>query len=654
MAAIAGIIHFDGAPVDPLDLQRMSQALQPFGRDGESIVRGDGYGLVVRKSHITPEDLLDQQPVKVRDRDMLIFEGRLDNRADLIRTLALDTRLARHLADSALAAKAWERWGKEACCKLIGYFTLAHWCFNDRRLTLVRSAPRGSALYVRRQGSGLYFASTPHALFALPQIPRMLNDSALADVLLGISSQGDTLFQGISQVLNAHWAVFGFGHERVQRYWEPDRPDQFKFKREEEAWEAFATLFDEVMRNHLRSIKPVGVTMSGGLDSAAVAGQAAKILAEAGKNLCGYIRIPIPGYSAPVKRLYYHDERPRVEVIAEMHQNLLPHYIHADEEFTLDNLRQQFPISYTVSSYYPTQVLGSKSLFRQAATDGTGVILHGTMGNFTFTYNGRTRLHDLGKSMRWFELTQELKALRRFNHGHGNITRELLSLLMSEKLKIRLRRYLKKIDNHEWRTNSAISSVLAERTGVIERYSETNKVIRNLGRQNSWQRRANQSMKTPYSSPTTTTLLAEFGLDYRDPSGDRRIIDFCLSLSDDYFFREGIPRRLARKGLKHLIPDVIAMDPTRGVQDVDWEMRLRRDSYSISQALKRFSKDSQIGDYLDLETMQRQWLLFLEKKTENNHTMRYCHQPFMGGLNVGLYYNWFENDTNHDFNYPSH
>ena len=81
MSAIAGIINFDKKPVDPGILERMRNILQPYGRDAQHIWKEPGAGLVRTLCRITPEDAMDQQPLKSPDGNLvLVFDGRIDNR----------------------------------------------------------------------------------------------------------------------------------------------------------------------------------------------------------------------------------------------------------------------------------------------------------------------------------------------------------------------------------------------------------------------------------------------------------------------------------------------------------------------------------------------------------------------------------------------
>jgi asparagine synthase (glutamine-hydrolysing) len=642
MSAIAGIIDFDGAPVARADLERMSRALEPFGRDREFLTTLAGAGLVTRLSHITPEDRLERQPIGLSGQDCLLFAGRLDNRTELLERLGITPADGRLLADGTLAARAWERWGRDCLTRLIGVFSLAHWQPGERRLTLARAAPRGGPLYVHRQGGRVWFASAPHALFALPQIPRALNEAALGDLLLMNSGAGETLYQGIELVQNAHWAQYRPGGGEARRYWAPDPAHRLSFKREEDAWEALKPLFETVVQAQLRSIHPVGIQMSGGLDSAAIAGQAARILAETGRRLPGYTRVPAPGTQLRPDGMFYNDERPRVAAIAAMHPNLDPCFVDAGEEPVLDGLRTYFAGSYAPFLISPTFLSGYQMLYRRAAVDGVRVLLTGGSGNLSFSYDGHARLGQLLRSGRWLTLVRELLALHRFRRGN---VRDLIQGQLLEPLALQLRQWgrCQGQPGPVLRNNyGVVAETFAQRSGALERMRVRHNTKARLQRLDSRGWRAALLTRTGLGG--ADELQAQHGLEMRQPGGDQRLVEFCLALPDVFYLKGGIERRLVRLGMAHLIPESIRLDPTRGRQDVDWALRMHQDTVAIGRSLNELSRHPAMGRYLDLEAMQTLWQRFEQvdwRDAPVSEVTRY-RRGLMGGLVVGQFVHWFE------------
>ena len=647
MSAIAGIIHFDGKPVARQDLERMGQALEPFGRDNQRIAMGRSSGFVVRMSHFTPEDRLDRQPLMLDNQEVLLFDGRLDNRRDLIQQLGLSVAESRVLADSSLAALAWRRWGRECLTELVGVFSLAHWSAAKNCLTLAGSAPYGKPLFVHRREGRLYVASAPHALFSLPQIPRALNEAALGDFLYFNGSSNQTLWQGIDVVNHSHWAEYRMNGSETRRYWAPDRRRRLRFKREEEGWEALQALFEEVVTSQLRSIHPVGMLMSGGLDSAALAGQAAVILSRSGNVLHGYTHIPAPEATVRADNMYYSNERFRVEQIARLHPNLRLRLVHAGDEPVFAARTAGFAAAYGPSMVASTGSSGLELIYRRATADGVKVLLNGGSGNGTVTYDGIARLRSLMRQGRWLALYRELTGLRRFRGKVEDIVRkELMDTPVVNALRwLRhpLRRREKATPPHSY----FINPLFAATSGASARLDASGGIGRMMSdwkKMDSWEQRAWGFSKNLGLSPLPDASLAMHGLDHRSPLADRRIVEFTLSLPDEYFLDQGIERRLVRMGLAHLIPESIRLDPTRGRQDADWAYRLSKDSEAVSRQLTELAGDPQVSSYLDVPAMQEVWKQFpnVAWETASASDELLCHHLMMGAMTVGGFVRWFE------------
>jgi asparagine synthase (glutamine-hydrolysing) len=326
-----------------------------------------------------------------------------------------------------------------------------------------------------------------------------------------------------------------------------------------------------------------------------------------------------------------------------MHPNLQTHFVQAGDEPVLAGLQQHFAIAQSTFTCSPTFTTGYQALYRQAAADGVRVMLTAASGNLSFSYDGHARLRELLFSGRWLTLFQELRATHRFQGVgvRGLIKRELMESLVPSGLRETMHR-LRNKGQQPWSHYSRVAGRFAERSGAKGRMLERNNIKLHWQHLNSWERRAALFSRTHLGGADAN--LAHYGLDLRDPSRDRRLVEFCLALPDEYYLKGGIERRLARLGLKHLIPESIRMDPSRGRQDVDWAYRMRKDSAAITQALDELSADPGMRDYLDLDAMRAQWKDFETfdwRHASLDDVIRY-KQGLMGGMAVGQFVRWFE------------
>ena len=275
MSGITGIWNLDGAPASEEILSSMSARLRHRGSDHDARRIDGAAGFACRHRWVTAEDQDERQPVDAPDSSaMLVFDGRLDNRAELINAL----RCPKELGDARLALAAYSAWGAEFAEHLNGDFAAAVFDRRDERLLLARDAIGVRPLYYFHTSRLIAFASEIKALLAHPAIAPRPDDEGVADFMLigarPLDHQDLTCFEGIASVVPAHLiGVTRHGLTR-RRYWDFDTSAQLRLRNDDEYVEAFRERFVEAVKRRTRSAYPVAISVSGGLDSSSVFCQA--------------------------------------------------------------------------------------------------------------------------------------------------------------------------------------------------------------------------------------------------------------------------------------------------------------------------------------------------------------------------------------------
>lgn len=273
MSGILGIAHFDGLAVDRLELARLSVAHRHRGPlEG---IRTDGAaGLACRLTRIAPESAAETQPVVDLNGAMIVFDGRLDNREELLGALEPDAAVSHQSPDSVLALAAYRSFGEDFPARLNGDFALGLYDPHHRQLLIARDAVGVRPLYYHGTPQLFLFASDIKTLLSHPAVETRPNDDALADFLFGrFAGQGpqeQTFFQNIVSVLPGHLVIASLDGIRTRRYWDFDPTRQLRFPRFEDYADAFKEHFERAVQRRLRSMAPVAVSVSGGLDSSAI------------------------------------------------------------------------------------------------------------------------------------------------------------------------------------------------------------------------------------------------------------------------------------------------------------------------------------------------------------------------------------------------
>jgi len=126
-----------------------------------------------------------------------------------------------------------------------------------------------------------------------------------------------------------------------------------------------------------------------------------------------------------------------------------------------------------------------------------------------------------------------------------------------------------------------------------------------------------------------------FGLEIRDPTLDRRVLEFCLGIPDDQYVRNGTDRYLIREAMAGLLPGEVLMNRKRGAQSMDVISRIRADVDKTRAALRRLDRSELAGEYLDLEKMRN--VLNRVQREYTPKTAQEAKTILLRGLMMGMF-----------------
>jgi len=280
MCGIAGIIRTDGRPVDGDVLGRMADSLAHRGPDEQGLWTGPRrtVGLAARRLAVI-DPAGSHQPMANEDGSVrAVFNGEIYNFRDLRHRLARAGHRFASAGDTEVLVHLYEDEGPAMLEHLDGMFALAVWDARRRRLLLARDRLGQKPLCWWHGRAGLVFASEPAALVACPQVPRRLDRRAVGPFLrFGYVPAPATGFEGVFKLPPAHALVFDAaeGHlDGPRRWWDIPRGPTASLRPAE--WrERTRAALDEAVRRRLVADVPLGVLLSGGVDSSIIAALAA-------------------------------------------------------------------------------------------------------------------------------------------------------------------------------------------------------------------------------------------------------------------------------------------------------------------------------------------------------------------------------------------
>ncbi len=273
MSGICGVVNLDGSPVERATLEAMAEAAKHRAPDGVRHHAEGPAGLSHLALDTTPEDSRERQPI-ADGKLALTADARVDNREELLRSL----RLPKSSTDAEIILASYRRWGEGCAERLVGDFAFCVWDSPRGRLFAARDAMAMRSLHYRAEGRRFLFGTEAKQVLAAPGVPRRVSEPAVGAYLSGCFGPLESSFyEGIEQLAPGHSLVADAGGVRVWRHWEPDEGVRIEYSSEDEYAEHFREVFTESVRARMRSAKPVGLFLSGGMDSGSVASVAGRM-----------------------------------------------------------------------------------------------------------------------------------------------------------------------------------------------------------------------------------------------------------------------------------------------------------------------------------------------------------------------------------------
>lgn len=294
MCGIAGIFNFNGEPVSPVFLRRMTDAIAHRGPDGEGFYTDSFIGLGHRRLAIIDLSPAGHQPMITEDRQFaLTYNGEVYNFQELRAELESLGYKFRSRTDTEVVLYAYVEWGAECVKRFNGMFAFAIWDRSRQELFLARDRYGIKPFYYSFIGNTFLFASEQKAIICHSDFQRSIDLEGLLEYFTFQNIFTDkTLFNGIRIFPAGCWARLPLGADtnrlRPIRYWDfhfrsPERPIS-----DEEYYEEFDRLFRQAVNRQLVSDVDVGAYLSGGIDSGSITAIAARQIPYIKTFTCGF------------------------------------------------------------------------------------------------------------------------------------------------------------------------------------------------------------------------------------------------------------------------------------------------------------------------------------------------------------------------------
>lgn len=466
----------------------------------------------------------------------IVFDGRLDNRDEVGRALSC----APCPPDPELALAAYAAWGNDTPAALLGDFAFALWDAPNGRLFCARDPFGQRPLFYAHHGGATAIGSEPQQVLAHPGVPRVVNEGAIAEYLTGApASISDTLWSGVIRLPPAHALVVSGSGARAVRYWDFDPEARLEYRDEREYAEHFRALFRQAIECRTRGAASVGVFLSGGLDSSAIAGAAEAHVRGGGGAPVRAFSVTFPGLSM--------DETPYIDAVVQKWR--LPSLRLAARAATLREMTQQIAQYDEVPTYPHGAVLDP---LRRRAAPEVDVLLTGYGGDDWFT---GSVLHtaDLLRAGRLVAAAVQFDHdVRRRGYPRAGLLRAVIAPLLPPAGRAMLRPLFgTRPPAYPW-----IRPEFAARVGLHERLRPP-VAVRSRTLVQTQMRAVANSAQQVIGDELEDRAAAAAGLDQRHPFNDRRLAEFGFALPESQRWAGGVTKVVMRRAVGDLLPDLV-------------------------------------------------------------------------------------------------
>jgi len=561
-------------------LERLSAQLR--GGEGTPRLWRDGdrnAGAASLAPNFVAEDAFDAQPL-VNDERVFVCQARIDNRDELLPQLGLDERTA----DSSLLAAAYDRWGEECVHKVIGDFSFAVWHRRDGHVFAAIDHTGMRRLFWARTTNGIAMSGQLRTLLAHPDVSNEPDVDALARLFAAGIDRTSTPFVDIRALAGGHRLWWRSGEFRVERWWNPDAQPTVWYRDEREYVDEARELFTRAVAAHTRSSAPISTTLSGGLDSGSVTATAARLLSS---RITAYTSVPEDGLQPSQRPNWEPDDRAYAAEVVAAYSNVDHRIVAPNGRSMLDVLPSVHERSRTPAKS-ATNLLWADRISSDAYAAGSRVLLVGANGNAAYSWRGAGTVWELARYGRLrAAMTQaNVEARVRGMHVARVIASDLRGAFRSK----------------FGRTSGASIAIpglqLIRRTLPPQTYA--NEYAERPGSRRFWR----SVIVTPKHTWWPESVV-QWGIEWRDPMTDRRLLERLLHYPQAAFRIEGRDRGLARAIAEGLLPDRIRLRRTYGAQVPEAPSLIAAHGTRYRHALETMRGSARCRELFDLDAIGR-------------------------------------------------
>lgn len=538
MSVQFGRWSFDGEPPEPDYLEKAAGMLAPYGPDGGGAYSAPGIDILYRAFHTTKESRREQQPLATPSGSVITWDGRLDNREELVE--ALGGALSAESTDLEIVAAAHDKWKTDCFARLIGDWAVSIWNPQDRSLILASDFVGTRHIYYVIENDKTSWCSVLDPLVYLAIKPFQFEREYAAGWLCFTPAVHLTPYSGLHSVCPSTFVRITPQSLTTQKFWGFDPYKKLAYRSDGEYEEHFRAAFTESVRRRLRSDAPVLAELSGGLDSSSIVSLADRLIEQ---RIAETPRLDTVSYFDDSEPCW--DERPYFSLVERLRSRQGLHIDFGPEDPLRQTPETNWPEPLPAACHFTK---GREEFQEFLAANKSRVLLSGIGGDEITGGNPNPlpELADLLRTLQIRKFASQLKiwAIHQkrpwFHIFTATVRSMLASGLGSVPMHSKPPKWLCPHFMRSYRTALAGYRHRASLFGPLPSFQERILTLEALRRQLG-----------------CSTSLREALCEVRYPFLDRGLLEFLFAIPPNQLIRPGQRRSLMRRSLTGVVPDEI-------------------------------------------------------------------------------------------------
>jgi asparagine synthase (glutamine-hydrolysing) len=552
MSAIFGIIH-KKKQIDPVIINRMSTALQHRGTDGIEVWQEARVAIGHCKLAMTAAEQQQQMPL-IKDNLILTADIRIDNRDFIIK----QTGAENGWSDIVLLWHAYLKWGEQCVQHLEGEYAFCIWNNSTQQCFIATDHIGFRSLYYYNSPDTFIFCSEQKGILAVKPPPYQFNEVSLMEYYFRQSDPSATYDADIFALCGGNTLSLKDNNIAIRKYWTPSG-GRYSFDKDEDWTDCLKELIFDAIKNRMVTDKPVGITLSGGLDSSALTCMLSELLARVNKPLYAFSSV-LPLNNNTDEQ----DERKYIDLIGKHCPNIIQTYVTAEEQGPFDDIISAFENDETFPNvfYYMDY-----AILNAARDKKIGMLFTGYGGDHWVSWRGNPVIHQMISKGR---IIDAWKLIKRFSKTEEQGL-----------LKIINREYITQTSWYKALKKEDITAPCLQDVFFNKHREQLN--FNSVKDITSFMCNKIRNGRTGIFPAMLAKRNERYGMQSAVPLFDKRVLEFMIDVPHRLFVRGGYKRSLLRHVMQGIVPPEIQWRQDKGMYSPDYFSRIRKHSNFIKE-----------------------------------------------------------------------